>query len=54
LSFLVPPVGLAVGIYLLLKGSDRSKPWAKVCLLCALGGVVAIGGLLLVRGLIPS
>jgi preprotein translocase subunit SecF len=54
LSFLVPPVGLVVGIYLLLKGSERSRPWAKACLLCALGGVVAIGGLLLFRGLIPS
>jgi preprotein translocase subunit SecF len=54
LSSLVPPAGLVVGIYLLLRGSDRSKPWAKVCLLCAVGGVVAIGGLLLIRGLIPS
>jgi preprotein translocase subunit SecF len=54
LSFLLPPVGVAVGIYLHLSGSDRSKPWAKTCLLAAVAGMVAIGGLLLVRGLIPT
>jgi preprotein translocase subunit SecF len=54
LSFLLPPVGVAVGIYLRLRGSDRSKPWAKTCLLAAVAGMVAIGALLLVRGLIPT
>jgi preprotein translocase subunit SecF len=54
LSFLLPPVGLVVGIYLLLRGSDRSSPWARGCLMAAAAGVVAFGGLLLVRGVIPA
>jgi preprotein translocase subunit SecF len=53
-SFLIPPAGLIIGLILLLRGSDTSRPWGKGCLLAALVGVIAIGGLLLLRGVIHS
>ena len=49
LSFLVPPVGLAVGLILWFRGSDTSRPWVKGCLLAAAGGAICIGGLVLLR-----
>ncbi len=52
LSFLVPPVGLAAGIFLRFRGSDRSRPWSRGCLLAAVAGAICIGGLLLLRSLI--
>jgi len=54
LAFLVPPIGLALGVFLLLRGSDRSGPWAKGCLLAAAAGVICLGGLLLLRSFIPA
>jgi len=54
LSFLLPPVGLAVGLLLLLRGSRVSKPWARGSLVAAGVGVICLGGLLLLRGLIPA
>ena len=52
LSFIVPPVGLATAIFLWVRGSERSRPWARGCLLAAVAGVICLGGLLLVRGFI--
>jgi len=54
LAFLVPPIGLALGLFLRFRGSDRSRPWARGCLLAAAAGVVCIGGLLLVRGFLAA
>lgn len=54
LSFVIPPVGLIIGIYLALRGSGRSQPWAKGCLLAALAGAVSIAGLFLLRGMLLS
>jgi preprotein translocase subunit SecF len=54
LSALVPPAGLIIGLWLLLRGSDTSRPWARGCLLAALAGAVVITGLLLLRGVIHS
>jgi preprotein translocase subunit SecF len=54
LAFLVPPIGLALGLFLQFRGSDRSRPWARGCLLAAAAGVVCIGGLLLVRGFLAA
>ena len=52
LSFLVPPVGLAAGLFLGLRGDERSRPWVKGCLVAAVIGALCIGGLLLLRGFI--
>ncbi len=52
LSLFLPPVGLGVGLFFWLRGSDRSRPWARGCLLAAAVGVVSIGLLLVVRGVI--
>lgn len=54
LAFLVPPIGLALGIFLQFRGSGRSRPWARGCLLAATAGMVCIGGLLLLRGFLPA
>ena len=54
LSFVIPPAGLIIGLYLVFRGSDRSQPWAKGCLLAAVAGAVSIGGLLLLRGILLS
>jgi preprotein translocase subunit SecF len=54
LSFLLPPIGLIIGLYLLIRGSDRSRPWVRGCLLAALIGAVSIGGLFLLRGILPA
>ena len=54
LSFVIPPAGLISGLFLLFRGSEGSRPWARNCLLAALIGVVSIGGLFLLRGMIPS
>jgi ABC-type Fe3+ transport system permease subunit len=53
LSFLLPPVGLAIGLFLLFRGSDRSRPWAWRCLLAALIGAGCFAGLFLLRGVLP-
>lgn len=53
-SFLIPPAGVIVGLYLAFRGSGRSQPWVKGCLLAALAGAACIGGLLLLRGMLPS
>ncbi len=52
LCFLVPPVGLAAGLFLGLRGDERSRPWVKGCLVAAVIGALCIGGLLLLRGFI--
>jgi hypothetical protein len=52
LSLLVPPVGLGVGLFFWLRGSEKSRPWAKGCLLAAAIGAVCIGLLLVLRGVI--
>jgi preprotein translocase subunit SecF len=54
LSLVLPPVGLIIGLFLLFRGSDRSRPWVRGCLLAALIGVVCFGGLFLLRGVLPS
>jgi preprotein translocase subunit SecF len=54
LSFVLPPVGLALGLFLFFRGSQRSRPWARNCLLAAAAGVICIGGLLVLRSLIPT
>jgi hypothetical protein len=54
LSFLLPPVGLAVGLFLLLRGDRRSKPWARGSLVAAGVGAICLGGLLLLRGFLPG
>ncbi|NIN68798.1 MAG: protein translocase subunit SecF [Anaerolineae bacterium] len=54
LSALIPPAGLIIGLLLLFRGSDTSRPWARGCLLAALAGAVVITGLLLLRGVIHS
>jgi preprotein translocase subunit SecF len=54
LSFVIPPAGLVAGLWLLFRGSDTSRPWARGCLLAALAGAVVITGLLLLRGVIHS
>jgi len=54
LSLLLPPIGPIIGLYLLIRGSDRSRPWVRGCLLAALIGAVAIGGLFLLRGIVPA
>ncbi|TKJ29256.1 MAG: protein translocase subunit SecF [Chloroflexi bacterium B3_Chlor] len=54
LSFVIPPAGLIIGLYLAFRGSDRSQPWAKGCFLAAVAGAVSIGGLFLLRGILLS
>lgn len=54
LSCVVPPAGLAVGLYLLFRGTDRSRPWARGCLVAALAGAVCLGALLVIRGVLAS
>jgi preprotein translocase subunit SecF len=54
LSFLVPPVGLGVALFLQFRGDGTSRLWIKGCLLAAAAGVVSIGGLLLLRGVMFS
>jgi preprotein translocase subunit SecF len=54
LSFLVPPAGLGVAVFLQFRGDATSRLWIRGCLLAAAAGVVAIGGLLLVRGVMFS
>jgi preprotein translocase subunit SecF len=54
LSFVIPPAGLIIGLFLLLRGGETSRPWARGCLLAALIGAVSIGGLFLLRGILPS
>jgi preprotein translocase subunit SecF len=54
LSFVIPPAGPVAGLWLLFRGSDTSRPWARGCLLAALAGAVVITGLLLLRGVIHS
>lgn len=54
LSFVIPPVGLIIGIYLAFRGSGRSQPWAKGCFLAALAGAVSGAGLFLLRGMLVS
>ena len=54
LSALIPPGGLVAGLWLLFRGSDTSRPWARGCLLAALAGAVVITVLLLLRGVIHS
>jgi preprotein translocase subunit SecF len=54
LSLVIPPAGLVAGLWLLFRGSDTSRPWARGCLLAALAGAVVITGLLLLRGVIHS
>lgn len=54
LSFIAPPLGLIIGLFLLWRGSDTSRPWFRGCLLAALIGVVAFAGLFLLRGILPS
>jgi preprotein translocase subunit SecF len=52
LSFLVPPVGLGVGLFFWLRGSGRSRPWARGCLVAAATGAACLGLLLVLRGVI--
>ena len=54
LSFLVPPVGAAVGLFLWVRARETSRPWARGCFVAAAIGAACIGGLLLLTRVIPS
>ena len=54
LSFVVPPAGLIVGLFLLVRGSERWRAWVRGCLLSAVVGTVAYAGLFLLRGVLPT
>jgi preprotein translocase subunit SecF len=54
LSLVLPPAGLVVGLFLLLRGSDSSRPWARGCLLAALIGTTVFAALFLLRGMLPA
>lgn len=53
-SFVIPPAGLMVGLFLRFRGGDRSRAWSKGCLLAAVVGAACIGVLLLLRGILAS
>jgi len=54
LSFLVPPVGVAVGLFLWFRAREPSRPWARGCFVAAAIGAACIGGLLLLAMVMQS
>jgi hypothetical protein len=54
LSFALPPVGLAVGLFLLFRGDRRSKSWGRSALVAAAVGAVCLVGLFLLRGFLSG